>query len=600
MPLHSEKWSRKRKIDHGSEWRPLYMHPRPTTRATGGAACSSAVLEASGSRDEGASALQGSGAGHLSSVPAGRDEEAGDEGAFGVAAAGGKLSGGKININVRNASALLPDPAHLPHYKLVKLFKSFRLQNLQKDHRPLKIVRASHQYMYDNTNSEYIDCVNFVSHVGHCHPSVVRAAYLTNNLEAITPGWDIDWGEPTYPQQLRHTLPEYLDTFLFCNSGSEAVDLSLQLSQLYTGGTEAVVTDNAFHGSIDSVHHLSPKVFKTNNITKADWVHIIPMPDLYRGEHRREDPAAIDKYLAEAREVVQGARQAGKVACFISEPMLIIPGCIMPPSTWLQEVYKLVRESGGLCIADEVQTGLGRLGSHFWSFQAQEVNPDIVIIGKTIGNGYPMASVITSKEIAAVLGDRAKEYRCSQVMNAVGSVVLEGLRQEHLMETAASVGTFLLEELLKLQHKHEYIGDVRGRGLMVGMEVVWSRQSRKPAQEIAELIVNKMREEYVILANEGQERNILMVMPPMCFTQENAISLIQRLDKVLTELPKHRILKEEESSLLSYRILPGICEGRLGIIQPQKAGEEEDDSDGFQNSKNMDLEYRQSSYHDLD
>ncbi|MPC59214.1 hypothetical protein E2C01_053230 [Portunus trituberculatus] len=126
MPLHSEKWSRKRKIDHGSEWRPLYMHPRPTTRATGGAACSSAVLEASGSRDEGASALQGSGAGHLSSVPAGRDEEAGDEGAFGVAAAGGKLSGGKININVRNASALLPDPAHLPHYKLVKLFYPLR------------------------------------------------------------------------------------------------------------------------------------------------------------------------------------------------------------------------------------------------------------------------------------------------------------------------------------------------------------------------------------------------------------------------------------------------------------------------------------------
>lgn len=136
---------------------------------------------------------------------------------------------------------------------------------------------------------------------------------------------------------------------------------------------------------------------------------------------------------------------------------------------------------------------------------------------------------------------------------------------------------------------------------MVGMEVVWSRQSRKPAQEIAEQIVNKMREEYVILANEGQERNVLMVMPPMCFTQENAVSLIQRLDKVLSELPKHRISKEEESSLLSYRMLPGMCEGRLGIIQPQNGGEEEDDGDGFQSSRtNMDLEHSQSSYQDLD
>lgn len=509
-----------------------------------------------------------------------------------------KLSGSKTSMNSQDSSALHPDPAHLPHYKLVQLFRSFRLQNLQQDHRPLKIVRASHQYMYDNTNSEYIDCVNFVSHVGHCHPLVTRAAHLTNNLDAVTPGWDIDWGEPAYPQQLKHTLPEHLDTLLFCNSGSEAVDLSMQLSQLYTGGTEVLVTDNAFHGSIDSVHVLSPKVFKANNITKADWVHIIPMPDLYRGEHRREDPAAIEKYLAEAREVIHGARQTGrKIACIIVEPMLIIPGCIMPPPAWLQEVYKLVRECGGLCIADEVQTGLGRLGSHYWSFQAQEVAPDIVIIGKTIGNGYPMAAVVTSKEIAAVLGDRIKEYRCTQVMDAVGSVVLEGLKHDNLMEAAARVGKFLLDELIKLQHKHEYLGDVRGKGLMVGVEVVWSRESRKPAQEIAEQIVHRMREEYVILANEGSERNVLMLMPPMCFTQENAVSLIQRLDKVLSELPKHRVSKEEESSLLSYSMAPGMCEGRLGIIQPQV---DDDEEEGLSSRNPMDLEYSRHSYQDLD
>lgn len=478
--------------------------------------------------------------------------------------------------------------------------KSFRLQGLQQDHRPLKIVRASQQYMYDNTNSEYLDCVNSVSHVGHCHPAVVRATYLANNLDVVTPGWEFDTGELTYPRQLRQMLPDHLDTFLFCDSGSEAVDLSLQLSRLHTSGTETVVVDNAFHGCIESVHQLSPKVFKANNITKADWVHIVPVPDLYRGEHRREDPAALDKYLAAAREVVLGTRQGGrKIACFISEPMLVIPGCVMPPPAWLQEIYKLVRECGGLCIADEVQTGLGRLGSHLWSFQAQEVTPDIVIIGKTIGNGYPMAVVATSKEIAAVLGDRVKEYRCSQVVDAVGCVVLEVLRQENLMASAASVGSFLLELLAKLQEKHEYIGDVRGSGLVVGIDVVWTRESRKPSQEIAEQIVHKMREEYVILANEGNERNVLMLMPPMCFTQDNATSLVQRLDKVLCELPKPQVPKEE-TGLLSYNMVTGMCEGRLGIIQPQEEGEEEE-GEGFPCPRNtMGLEGSQKSYQDLD
>ncbi|KAG0713984.1 5-phosphohydroxy-L-lysine phospho-lyase [Chionoecetes opilio] len=612
MPHNSGKWSRKRKIDHRSDWQPVYMHPRHTPRAAAGESstatqpCSSTVREDALSGVEDASSGSGIGVSDFSeSARKGGGGEGEDEG-FGVAA-GGKLRGGETSMNSQDTSALLPDPPHLPHYKLVKLFKSFRLQSLHHDHRPLKIVRASQQYMYDNRNFEYIDCVNSVSHVGHSLPSVVRAAFLTNNLDAVTRGWEVDWGEPAYPHQLRDTFPEYLDTFLFCNSGSEAVDLSMQLSRLYTGGTEAVVTDNAFHGSIDSVHVFSPKVFKANNKAKAvDWVHILPMPDLYRGEHRREDPAATDKYLAQAREVLRGASQAGrKIACFIAEPMLIIPGCIMPPAAWLQEVYKLVRECGGLCIADEVQTGLGRLGSHYWSFQTQEVIPDIVIIGKTIGNGYPMAAVVTSKEIAAVLGDRIKEYRCTQVMDAVGSVVLEGLRRDNLMEAATSVGKFLLEELVKLQHKHDYLGDVRGKGLMLGVEVVWSRQTRKPAQEIAEQIVHKMRKEYVILANEGNEHNVLMLMPPMCFTQENAVTLIQRFDKVLSELPKHKFLKEDESSFLSFSMLPVMCEGRLGIIQPQADGEEEEDEEEegdrhLSSRSTMNQEYSQHSYQDLD
>ncbi|KAK3876762.1 hypothetical protein Pcinc_018475 [Petrolisthes cinctipes] len=478
---------------------------------------------------------------------------------------------------------------------LVKMFQSFRLNQEQ---RPLKIVRSSYQYLYDTTNSEYLDCVNSVSHVGHCHPAVVKAAAASMERDPSITGMDIDHGEMKYPDKLRQTLPHYLDTFLFCNSGSEAVDLALQLSTLHTGGTDAVVTDNAFHGSIGSVHHLSPKVFKANNMTKADWVHILAMPDLYRGQYQHGDPEAVHKYLSDARQVIESITQSGrKLACFIAEPMLVVPGMVIPSAAWLQEIYKMVREAGGLCIADEVQAGLGRVGSHFWSFQAQGVGPDILIIGKNIGNGYPMALVATSREIAAVLGDRIKEYGCSRMMDAVGCAVLEVLQEEHLMTAAMSVGKYLREQLTILQHKHDYIGDVRGLGLMVGLEVVWSKESKRPAREVAEHIIYKMKEENVILACEGYNRNILMMMPPMCFTRDNVVHLVQQLDKVLSELPRHCYPVEGSAPVFCPPVVhqSTVSEGRLGILQPQ---EEEDEEDQLASREN--LEGPKHNYQDLD
>ncbi|XP_042241512.1 5-phosphohydroxy-L-lysine phospho-lyase-like isoform X2 [Homarus americanus] len=470
--------------------------------------------------------------------------------------------------------------------------KSCRLQN---NYSPLKIVRASYQYMYDDTNLEYLDCVNSVAHVGHCHPAVVKAASVSMESAVTSCGWEIDYGDLQYPKELHQFLPTCLNTFLFCNSGSEAVDLALQLSRLYTNGTDAIVVDNAFHGSIDSVHQLSPKVFKCNNIIQPDWVHTVAMPDLYRGPYQEDDPLAVEKYIADARDMIDKARHYGrKIACFIAEPMLTVPGCIIPPNTWLQGMYRMVREFGGLCIADEVQTSLGRVGSHFWSFQAQGVTPDILIIGKSVGNGYPMASVVTSREVAALLGERIKEYQCTKMMNAVGCAVLEVLQQEHLMGSASVVGSVLKDELLKLQQKHEYIGQVRGKGLMFGIEIVWSKQSKKPSKEIADHIVFEMKKEYVIMANEGNSRNILLLMPPMCFTQENALLLVKRLDKVLSAIPSKRFSR---SSNIAPSAPVGICEGRLGTFQPQ----EDDDDDGTSSMRDtVDLECAQHSYQDLD
>lgn len=472
---------------------------------------------------------------------------------------------------------------------------------LQGDRNPLKIVRASNQYLFDDADTPYLDCVNSVAHVGHCHPAVVDAVAGTVGSLMNPCGWDFDYGDIRYPKDLQSYLPDNLNTFLFCNSGSEAVDLAVQLARLYTRGNDVLVVDNAFHGSIDSVHHLSPKVSKANNISSVDWVHVIAMPDLYRGPYQGDDPLAIKKYIANTRDMLEKVRLNGrKISCFIAEPMLTIPGCIIPPDVWLQDMYKMVRDAGGLCIADEVQTGLGRLGSHLWSFEAQGVTPDILIIGKAIGNGYPMACVVTSPDIAALLGSRVKEYKCTAVMNAVGCAVLDVLHRDQFMASAASVGSFLLTELSKLRRKHEYIGDVRGRGLLFGVEVVWNKQSKKPAKEIAEQIVNRMKQENIILANEGDHRNVLMIMPPMCFTQENAVLLIEKLDKVFTESYSQRPARDLVISVSSLnqnvQAIPSVSDGRLGIIQPQ----EEDDELIAASRDTMDLEYAQHCYHDLD
>ncbi|XP_042855589.1 5-phosphohydroxy-L-lysine phospho-lyase-like isoform X2 [Penaeus japonicus] len=484
------------------------------------------------------------------------------------------------------------------HEVMASLFESCQLQG---DRNPLKIVRASNQYLFDETDTPYLDCVNSVAHVGHCHPAVVDAVAGTVGSLMNPCGWDFDYGDIKYPKDLQSYLPSNLNTFLFCNSGSEAVDLAVQLARLYTRGNDVLVVDNAFHGSIDSVHHLSPKVSKANNISSVDWVHVVTMPDLYRGPYQADDPLAVKKYVADARDMIDRIRLNGrKISCFIAEPMLTIPGCIIPPDVWLQDMYKMVRDAGGLCIADEVQTGLGRLGSHLWSFEAQGVTPDILIIGKAIGNGYPMACVVTSPDIAALLGSRIKEYKCTAVMNAVGCTVLDVLQRDQLMASATTVGSFLQSELSKLRRKHEYIGDVRGSGLLFGLEVVWNKQSKKPAKEIAEQIVNRMKQENIILANEGDNRNILMIMPPMCFTQENAVLLIEKLDKVLTESHNQRLARDRVTNVptTSQQAIPGTSDGRLGIIQPQE--EEEDDDLIAASREAMDLEYAQHCYHDLD
>jgi len=473
--------------------------------------------------------------------------------------------------------------------------------NSHYEKNPLKIIQASYQFMYSVDNEQFLDCVNSVAHVGHCHPEVVAAAINSMGTMIQSDSIKIDNSHLQYPARLKKILPNYFDTLLFVNSGSEAVDLALQLVRLYTQRTEVLIVDNAFHGSIDSVHNLSPKVFKQNNITKADWVHVLTMPDLYRGPYQDDDPNAVEKYIDDARKVIENIKHNGKkLACFIAEPMLTITGCLAPPAKWLQAIYRMVKESGGLCIADEVQTALGRVGSHLWSFQAQGVTPDLIILGKPLGNGFPMAAVAVPKHIGDLLGDRINDYKCSPMMDSVGCSVLNIMQKEHLVNSAQTIGEILKHELNQLKKKHQQIGEVRGMGLMYSIEMVWSKQSRKPAKEIAEEIVYKMKEEYILIANEGEHRNILLIMPPMCFTVEDSYKLVRALDKVITTYASQNMIAPitcdfPNMTIITPKSFLGINDGRLGIFQPQ-----EEDDISLPDPDPMNLEDAQLRYQDLD
>ncbi|XP_069162924.1 ethanolamine-phosphate phospho-lyase isoform X3 [Procambarus clarkii] len=270
---------------------------------------------------------------------------------------------------------------------------------------PLKIVRAQKQYMTDNVGVQYLDCVSNIAHVGHCHPQVVAAGKNQMGLLGSAQGFVNDILNK-YVKQLLSKLPDILSVCYLVNSGSEANDLALRLAKSYTNKMDIVVFDEAYHGNLGNLIDISPKMFKRMTQGKKEFVHIIPYPDTYSGAYRENDSQAADKYVKEAERIITQATDNGrKIGCFISECIIVNCGIIFPPRNYFKDLYNLIREAGGVCIADEVQTGLGRTGEHFWAFEHFGVVPDIVTVGKPLGNGHPMAAVITTRDIADALGD---------------------------------------------------------------------------------------------------------------------------------------------------------------------------------------------------
>ncbi|XP_063498523.1 5-phosphohydroxy-L-lysine phospho-lyase isoform X11 [Symphalangus syndactylus] len=379
---------------------------------------------------------------------------------------------------------------------------------------PVKIVRAQGQYMYDEQGAEYIDCINNVAHVGHCHPLVVQAAHEQNQVLNTNSRYLHDT-IVDYAQRLSETLPEQLCVFYFLNSGSEANDLALRLARHYTGHQDVVVLDHAYHGHLSSLIDISPYKFR-NLDGQKEWVHVAPLPDTYRGPYREDHLNPAMAYANEVKRLVSSAQEKGrKIAAFFAESLPSVGGQIIPPAGYFSQVAEHIRKAGGVFVADEIQVGFGRVGKHFWAFQLQgkDFVPDIVTMGKSIGNGHPVACVATTQPVARAFeatgveyfntipagqgqggrgkGAKALQFGGSPVSCAVGLAVLNVLEKEQLQAHATSVGSFLMELLGQQKIKHPIVGDVRGVGLFIGVDLIKDEATRTPATEEAAYLVSR-------------------------------------------------------------------------------------------------------------
>eukprot|EP00074_Homo_sapiens_P089320 XP_016865487.1 5-phosphohydroxy-L-lysine phospho-lyase isoform X8 [Homo sapiens] len=353
--------------------------------------------------------------------------------------------------------------------------------------------------MYDEQGAEYIDCISNVAHVGHCHPLVVQAAHEQNQVLNTNSRYLHD-NIVDYAQRLSETLPEQLCVFYFLNSGSEANDLALRLARHYTGHQDVVVLDHAYHGHLSSLIDISPYKFR-NLDGQKEWVHVVCTAQL----NNRLQPSSLS---------------------------------LCP--VWEGRSFPLLATSPKW--QNEIQVGFGRVGKHFWAFQLQgkDFVPDIVTMGKSIGNGHPVACVAATQPVARAFEATGVEYfntfGGSPVSCAVGLAVLNVLEKEQLQDHATSVGSFLMQLLGQQKIKHPIVGDVRGVGLFIGVDLIKDEATRTPATEEAAYLVSRLKENYVLLSTDGPGRNILKFKPPMCFSLDNARQVVAKLDAILTDM----------------------------------------------------------------
>ena len=405
----------------------------------------------------------------------------------------------------------------------------------------LKIERGALQYLYDDRGNTYIDCVNNVSHVGHCHPTVVKVmqkqiATLNTNTRYLN-DYLVE-----YAKQLTATLPAHLNVCFFTNSGSEANDLAIRMSRYYTKQKDVIVLDHAYHGTSTVAMELSPYKFDGKGGSgKMPYVHKAENPDQYRGRFKSADKENGKKYALDVKRIIDTIKADKKgIAAFICETLLGVGGQIPLPDNYLNEVYAYIKAAGGICIADEVQVGFGRVGTAFWGFQLQGAIPDMVVLGKPIGNGHPLAAVITTREIADAFHNGMEYFNTfggNPVSMATGIAVLNIIKEEELQKNALETGMYLMDGFKELMNKHTIIGDVRGSGLFIGVELVRDRTTLEPAVPEIDSVVEKLKNKGFLISTDGPLYNVLKIKPPLTFSKENAEALLKNIDEVLSEIP---------------------------------------------------------------
>lgn len=398
---------------------------------------------------------------------------------------------------------------------------------------PLMIVEGHMQYLFDETGRRYLDLfagIVTVS-VGHCHPKVTTA--MRQQLETLVHTTTI-YAHPNFAmmaKKLASKMPPGLDVTYFTNSGSEANDLAILLARAYTGNNDVIAVRNSYHGGSPSTmaatsHHTWKFPQQINS-----GIHHAISPDPYRSPFKGTPEEIASQSAADIRELIRYSTP-GRIAAFMCEPMQGVGGVTYGAPNYLREAYAVAREHGGLCIADEVQTGFGRTGNHFWGFQNWGVVPDIVTMAKGIGNGAPLAAVTTRREIAEKLTQRThfNTFGGNPVSMAAGLAVLDAIEEDGLQENARVVGGKFKLGLQELQQRHRLIGDVRGQGLMLGVELVRDRSTKEPARAEALEVMEYAREMGVLLGKGGLDGNTLRIKPPMCLSAEDVDFAIEVLD----------------------------------------------------------------------
>ncbi|GMN40505.1 hypothetical protein TIFTF001_009731 [Ficus carica] len=400
--------------------------------------------------------------------------------------------------------------------------------------KPLNVVAGKRQYLFDEKGRRYLDAFGGIATVscGHCHPDVVDAIVSqTNRLQHSTILY-LNHAIADFAEALASKLPGNLKVVFFTNSGTEANELAMMIARLYTGCNEIISLRNAYHGNAAGTMGATAQCNWKFNVVQSGVQHALN-PDPYRGIFGSDG----EKYARDVQDLIEFGT-SGHVAAFMSEAIQGVGGIVELAPGYLPAAYGSIKKAGGLCIADEVQSGFARTGSHFWGFENQGVVPDIVTVAKGVGNGIPLGAVVTTPEIAEVLTRRNyfNTFGGNPVCTAAGLAVLKVIEKEKLQENAFVVGSHLKERLTALKDKYEVIGDVRGRGLMLGVELVTDHQLKTPAKDETLHVMEQMKDLGVLIGKGGYYANVFRITPPLCFTKEDADFLVDVMDYAMAKL----------------------------------------------------------------